>query len=157
MRPTNEELLRTIQTGVMTHAAPDVQANYNKAQLGFSALLFMVAGRDIESAVADLVEGNATLRSLLAELAAALNSIGRDDTRAGAATIAALPAAETSLRLSALRKENDALRAAIASLAPLIEPAGDDASLASLRDVRTKLYAHLSADAKRRIVPILSA
>ena len=157
MRPTNEELLRIIQTGVMTHAAPDVQANYNKAQLGFSALLFMVASRDIDSGVADLVEGNAALRALLAELHDGLKSIDRDDARAGIGAIAALPAPEASLRLSALRKENDALRAVISSLAPLIEPAGEDVSLASLREVRTKLYAHLSADAKRRIVPILSA
>ena len=62
---------------------------------------------------------------------------------------------ETSLRLSALRKENDALRGAVSALAPFIEPAGEVAELAPLKQVRADLYAHLAADAKRRAVPML--
>ena len=45
----------------------------------------------------------------------------------------------------------------IATLAPLIEPAADVAGLAPLAPVRARLYAHLSADARRRIFPILTA
>jgi hypothetical protein len=157
VRPYPEEIIRIVQTGVMTHLAPEVQSSYGKAQTAFMAMLFALASRDADGAVETLVESNAAVRGLLADAASALAQIDRDDARAARTALGALPAKETSLRLSALRKESDALRGALASLAPLIEPAADDAALAPLRDVRTRVYAYLSADARKRIVPILSA
>jgi hypothetical protein len=157
MRPYPEEVLRIIQGGVVAHFVPELTSNYGKAQFAFSMLLFGVAQQRMDSAVPDLIEANTAIRGLLAEASDALASIDRDDARAGRATIAGLAAASNSLKLSALRAENDALRAVLASLAPLIEPAADVEQLAPLRDVRVKVYAHLSADAKTRVVPILSA
>lgn len=157
MRPYPEEVLRIIQGGVMSQFAPELQSNYAKAQFAFSMLLFTIAQRDIDTAVPDLIETNAALRGLLADAAAALIEIARDDARSGIDAIAALPPVESSLKLSALRTENHALRGVLASLAPLIEPASDDMQLAPLRDVRARVYAHLSADARKRVVPILSS
>lgn len=156
MRPYPEEVLRAIQTGVMTHLMPEVQSSYAKAQFAFSMLLFTIAQRDLDTAVPDLLETNAALRMLLADTSTALRAIESDEARTGVEAIAGLPSPTESLRLSHLRADNDGLRAVLASLAPLIEPAGDVPELAPLRDVRTAIFAHLSADARRRIVPILT-
>lgn len=156
MRPYPEEVLRAIQTGVMTHLLPEVQSSYAKAQFSFSMLLFTIVQRDLDTAVPDLLETNAALRTLLADTSAALSTIDAAEARTGIDAIAALPPPTESLRLSHLRADNDALRGVLSSLAPLIEPAADVPSLASLRDVRAAIFAHLSADARRRIVPILT-
>ncbi len=157
MRPYPDEILRAIQTATMAHFAPEVQSTYGKAQLAFSMLLFGVAQRDYDSAVPDLIDENRRLRTLLADADAAFASVESDASAAAREAIAALPAPTTSLRLSKLRSEHAALRGAIAGLAPLIEPAADDASLAALRAVRASIFAYLLEDAKKRSVPILGA
>ena len=157
MRPYPEEVLRAIQSGVAAHFAPEVKSSYGQAQFAFSMLLFTIVQRDYDTAVPDLVDANAALRGLLDSARASLAGIDRDDARAANEAIAALPPPVPSLRLSALRSENEALRAILCRLTPVIEPAADDAALALMRPVRDAIYAHLSADAKRRIFPILSA
>jgi hypothetical protein len=157
MRPYPEEVLRSIQSGIVAHFAPEVQSTYGKAQFAFSMMLFTIALRDYDSAVPDLLEANATLRALLSQTGEALASIDTDGAGAARAHIDVLPAPTRSLNLSDLRADNVALREALAGLATLIEPAADDPSLAPLREVREKVYAYLSADAKKRSVPILSA
>jgi hypothetical protein len=155
VRPYPEEIHKAVQLVMTSHFAPELTTAYSQRELGVVMLLFNIAQRDYDSAVPDLIEHNAQLRALLADTGAALAKVDRDDARAARDAIATLPAATDSLRLSALRAENDALRGAISSLAPLIEPAGDDPSLAPLRDVRLKIYDHLREDAKRRAVPML--
>lgn len=155
MRPYPDEIYRAIQAVMGQHFAPELQSDFSRRELGIVMLLFSIAQRDSDTAIPDLIDENARLRALLGEAAGALATINREDARAGLAAINALPAAADSLRLSVLRGENDALRSALSSLAPLIEPAEDDPSLAALRDVRAKVYAHLAADARRRSVPML--
>lgn len=153
MRPYPEEVLRAIQTGIGAHFMPEVKSDYAKAQFAFTMLLFTIVQRDFDGVAQDLVDANAALRTLIGKLDAGLVSV----TGAGAVReqIAALAPSATSVRLSDLRREHDALRAVIASAAPLIEPAGDDDALAALRAVRAEIYAHLQSDARRRMVPIL--
>ena len=155
MRPYPEELQRAIQAVMMSHFAPELTSAFSQREMGIVMLLFSIAQRGADTEVPDLIEENAALRKLLGETAKVLAAIARPDAPGAAASIAALPAATDSLRLSALRAENDALRGALASLAPLIEPAADDPALVTLRDVRAKIYAHLKADAQRRAVPML--
>lgn len=157
MRPYPDELLRAIQAGMMAHFAPEVQSTYGKAQIAFAMLLFGVAQRDYDSAVPDLIEENHRLRGLLDAASIALAALDDDPARTARGRIAALPPATSSLRLSDLRTEHALLRAEIAGLAPLIEPAADDAAPAPLRDVRASIYAYLLEDAKNRSVPILGA
>jgi hypothetical protein len=155
VRPYPEEIHKAVQAVMVQHFAPELTTAYSQRELGIVMLLFSIASRDADTAVPDLIEQNAKLRALLDETSHALAAVDRDDARAGRDATAALPPATDSLRLSALRQENDALRAAISSLAPIIEPAADDPSLAPLRAVRTKIYDHLRDDAKRRSVPML--
>jgi hypothetical protein len=155
MRPYPEELYRAINLVLAQHLMPELQTAFSQREAGIVMLLFNIAQRDYDTAVPDLIDENAKLRALLEEVSGALASIDRDEARTARASLDALPARPDSLRLSALRAENDALRGALSMLAPLIEPAADDASLAPLRDVRAKVYAHLKADAQRRAVPML--
>jgi hypothetical protein len=155
MRPYPDELLRAINLVFAQHLMPELRTPFSQREAGIVMLLFNIAQRDYDTAVPDLIEENAKLRTLLDEASGALAAVERDDARAARAALAALPARTESLRLSVLRVENDALRGAMSALAPLIEPAADDASLAPLRDVRAKVYAHLKADAQRRAVPML--
>lgn len=157
MRPYPEEIVRILQNGVMAHFLPEVQSKYGQAQFAFSMLLFGLATKDLDNAVPELLDNNRKLRELLARASPALAGIDRDDARAAAASLRALPAPAESLRLSALRAEHEALRALLAGLAPVIEPAADDAALAPMRRLRADVYAYLQADARKRIVPILSA
>ncbi len=169
MRPYPEEVLRAIQSGIVAHFAPALTTKYGQAQFAFSMLLFGIVARDYDSAVPDLLDANRALRDLLAEAALAVGEIDSGTTAAGAngvdaAAIAyardllgALPAQAATLRLSALREEHDALRTVVAQLAPLIEPAGDLPHLAPLAPARERMYAWFSADARRRIFPILTA
>ena len=157
MRPYPEEVLRAIQSGVVSHFAPELTSNYSKAQFAFAMLLFGIATRDYDSAVPDLVDANRTLRTLLTDAAVALGGIARDDAAAARDALAALPAPAEGLRLSALRAENEGLRDLVSRIAPLIEAADDDPALAALRPSRTAIFAHLSADARKRMVPILTA
>ncbi|HZP56921.1 MAG TPA: hypothetical protein VFC53_05130 [Dehalococcoidia bacterium] len=157
MRPYPEELLRILQTGVMAHFAPEVQSTYGRAQIAFSMLLFGVAQRDYDSAVPDLLEANRALREMLDRARTALDSVPGEEAAAASARLATLPAPAATPRLSALRTEFDGLRAAICELAPLLERAADDDALAPLREARGAIYDWLAADARRRVVPILSA
>jgi hypothetical protein len=158
MRPYPEEVLKAIQTGVMAHFLPELQSNYAKAQFGFAMLLFTIAQRDYDTAVPDLIEHNKTVRALLAETRDALANVSDGGTSIAMARelLADVPAPAESLTLSELRKESEALRAGIAALAPIIEPAADEPALAPLRDARTNIFAYLKADARKRTVPILT-
>ena len=155
MRPYPEEVARIIQAGIAAHFAPELRSTYAQAQLAFSALLFMVLQRDFDGIAEDLVRSNRELRALLADADAALAGISGDEAAAARATIAALPPPVSDVRLSSLRAEYDALRAAFATLAPVLEPAADDERLAPLRDLRSRTFAWFAADAKRRSVPVL--
>jgi hypothetical protein len=155
MRPYPEELQRAIQAVMMGHFAPELTSAFSQREMGIVLLLFNIAQRSADTAVPDLIDENAALRELLNEIANSLAAVDRPGARTAVETIATLPGATDSLRLSALRAENDTLRGALAAFAPLIEPAADDPSLAPVREVRTKVYAHLKSDAQRRAVPML--
>lgn len=157
MRPYPDEVLRALQAGVAAHFAPELQSSYAKAQFAFSMLLFSVVARDYDTAVPDLVEANRAVRAILDDATPALAKIASEDARDLRDAIAALPPPATSLTLSDLRAEDLALRGALARLASLAEPAADDPALAPLRETRSKIIARITEDAKRRVVPILSA
>jgi len=155
MRPYPEEVYRAIQNVVLQHFAPELQTPYSQREAGIVALMFGIASRGRDTEVPDLIEENRALRQILGQAASALAGIERPDAAAAREALATLPRTETSLKLSDLRRENEALRAALAALAPLIEPAAEDPALAPLRPVRDATFAHLKADAQRRQVPML--
>lgn len=156
MRPYPEEVVRAIQAGIAAHFAPELQSTYSQAQFAFSMILFGVVQRDFDTAVPDLIDDSKKMRDLFAQVSAALDGVEPSRAAAAREVIAALPEPAGSLRLSALRAENEGLRTAIGKLAPVIEPAADVPGLAVLRPARQAMFAYLLADAQRRIVPILT-
>lgn len=157
MRPYPDEVLRAIQSAMGAQFAPEIQSTYGKAQVAYASLLFILAQREYDSAVPDLIDENMRLRGLLADAGVALASVEGEAADAGRGTLDALPEPAASLRLSDQRRERDGLRAAIAALAPVVEPADDEPSLAPLREVRRSIFAYLAEDAQKRSFPILSA
>jgi hypothetical protein len=156
VRPYPEEIILALQRGVSAHFLPELKSAYAQAQFMPAQLLFGIALRDANTAAQDLVENNLALRSLLADVADGLTGIDRDDARAAATALAALPPTAPDIRLTSLRTEFDALRQAFCDIAPLLEPAADDPALAPLRSVRDSAYLWFSTDARKRAIPILN-
>jgi hypothetical protein len=157
MRPYPEELLKALAAGIGAHFMPEVTSRYAQAQFAFGQILYTLVQRDYDSAAQDLVDSSRALRELLADASIALSRIEANTSPSIRARVAALPPPADSIRLSALRAENEALRQIVCDLVPVIEPAADLAQLEAMRDVRDRLYAYLKADAQRRSVPILGA
>ena len=156
MRPYPEEIILALQRGTSAHFLPELKSSYAQAQFMPAQLLFGIALRDANTAAQDLVDANRELRALIADVSAALAAIDRPDAAAAREVAGGLPPAAADIKLSSLRAEYDALRSIICNLAPVIEPAGDDATLAPLADARKRIYAWFSADATKRAVPILN-
>lgn len=156
MRPYPEEVVAALQRGMVSHFAPELQSSYAQSQFGAGAMLFGVALRDANTAAQDLVDANAALRELLADVGTALKASDAPDAPAAAGVAGRLPEAAPDVRLSSLRAENDALRAIFCELAAIIERAGDDGALVALAPVRGRVYAWFSAEARKRTVPLLN-
>jgi hypothetical protein len=153
MRPYSEEVVLALQRGMAAHFAPELRSQYAQSQFGAAALLFGIALRDADTAAQNLIDANRELRELLADVHAALGSIDERRAEIGRSALARMPAAAADVRLSSLRAEFDGLRAVFSELAPVIEPAGDDGEMG---EVRKRVYAWFSADARKRVVPILN-
>ena len=129
MRPNAEEVLRGVQSSLLTYVLPEVQTEYARTEVMLvSALLGIVAAQS-DGAAQRLADDNASLRELAgrgaqalagdpahAELAEALGSLANGS--------------DASVRLSELSAANGQLRAAIAQLGAAAQ---DNASLAGLR------------------------
>ena len=156
MRPYPEEIVLALQRGMSAHFLPELKSSYAQAQFMPAQLLFGIALRDADAAAQNLIDANRELRGLLAEVHGVVAAIDRDDVRAVADVFDALPAPAADVKLSSLRAEFDGLRTAFCELAPVLEPAGEDAGLAVLRPIRRKVYDWFAADARKRTVPILN-
>jgi hypothetical protein len=156
MRPYPEEVLQGIQAVVMTHALPEAQTDYTRAELSFSLLLLgIVAGR-LDSAVEALVNECQKMRRLLVEARDALSRCDDPEAQALAASLAGVETPETaSLKLSEQRKEYERLRGELGRLAPVVEPSIANEALAPLQAMRQQLIRYLHDEAAARVVPIL--
>ena len=156
MRPYPEEIVQALQRAAGAHFAPELTSTYAQSQFGVGSMLFGIAVRDANTAAQDLVDANRDLRALLSDIEAALPSVQHAAAAAAREALAALPQPAANLHLSALRAEFDGLRGAFGKLAPVLEPAGDDPTLAPLAPLRERAYAWFSADARRRSFPLLN-
>jgi hypothetical protein len=156
VRPYPEEIVQALQRAAGAHFAPELTSMYAQSQFGVGSMLFGIAVRDSNTAAQDLVDANRDLRALLADFDTALAASEHPGAVKGRHAIAVLPPPATDIRLSSLRAEFDALRQAFSDLAPLIEPAAEDPTLAPLESLRERTYAWFSADARRRSFPLLN-
>lgn len=156
MRPYPEEVLQGIQAIVMTHALPEAQTDYTRAELSFSLLLLGIVTGRLDGAVDTLAAECRKMRELLVE---ARDALSRCDDAEARALAASLAGAETegaaSLKLSDQRREYERLRGELARLAPVVEPSIANEALSPLRPLREKLIRYLHGEASARVVPIL--
>lgn len=156
MRPYPEEIIQAIQRGISAHFLPELKSSYAQAQFMPAQLLFGIALRDANTAAQDLVDNNQALRALLSDFEAGLDLIDSADVSHARAVLAGLPSHAADIKLASLRAEFDGLREAFCTLAPMLEPAGEDPKLAPLSSVRERAYAWFAADAKKRTVALLN-
>ena len=124
MTPDVPSVLSELAQLLMRNAAPGVPDAERASALGLSSMLLALAAEAWDGAAEKLVRENRALAALL------------DDT-----------AAETSLRLSALRTENARLRARLIEAHVAAERAGDAAR-------QEAIWAELRASTERRLLSI---
>jgi hypothetical protein len=124
MTPTVPAVLAELAAILMRNAMPGVPDAERASNLGLSAMLLSVASEVWDSAAANLVDENRALRVLLGEAG--------DDA---------------DLRLSALRTENDRLRAKLIDAQIAAEAAGDTVR-------QDAIWAELRASTERRRLSI---
>lgn len=132
MNPTVPAVLAELAGLCMRNAMPDVHPADRASSLGLSAALLGVAAEVWDGSAARLVAENRAIRPLLA--------------RAGAAGLdfAALASgADEDLRLSALKADNDALRAALIQLHAAAEAKG-------AHELEAAVWSELVASTERR-------
>ena len=129
MRPNAEEVLRGVQSSLLTYILPELQTEYARTEVMLVSALLGIVAAQADGAAQRLVDDNASLRELAGRGAIAL---ARDPARAELAEALGSLAngSDASVRLSELSAANGQLRAAIAQLGAAAQ---ENASLAGLR------------------------
>jgi hypothetical protein len=120
MNPPIPNVLSELAALAIRNAGPEVAPAERASDLGLSAAILAIAGEVWDRQAYILVEENRAIRTLLDE-----------------------PGDDTDLRLSALKAENDRLRAALIDAHAAAEAAGDRAREAAI-------WAELAASTERR-------
>ncbi|MGB2695792.1 MAG: hypothetical protein WBD55_11490 [Dehalococcoidia bacterium] len=140
MRPNSEEILRGVQTSLLTYILPEVQRAYARTELMVVLSLLGIVAGEWDGAAQRLVDNNAALRDLARR---GIDALGADHALADELRSLANEA-DPSLRIGDLAAANGRLRTSLAGLATHL--AESDASDASA--VRAAIIAHLRAEAE---------
>ncbi|MCX7587024.1 hypothetical protein [Phenylobacterium sp. 58.2.17] len=132
MNPTVPAVLAELAGLCMRNAMPDVHPADRASSLGLSAALLGVAAEVWDGSAARLVTENRAIRPLLARAG-----------EAGLDFAALASGADEDLRLSALKADNDALRAALIQLHAAAEAKG-------ARELEAAVWSELVASTERR-------
>jgi hypothetical protein len=124
MRPDAPRVFYGIIASVMRDIAPEMRTPFGQQSVGLVSMLLALAAQDYDGAAARLVEENTAIMDLLGRSRLVVGDPGlheRIDAAVGQA-----PARD--LRISALQKENDALRALLIDVHAVVEAlTGEDA------------------------------
>lgn len=139
MRPNSQELLRGVQSSLITYVLPELQTEYARTELMLAHLLLGIVAGEWDGAAQQLIDDNAALRELAHR--------GSESAGEPLATDLRTLSAETdhSLRLSELSACNDRLRDAIGRLGVALQ----DADAPSQRELRAAVIARLRLEAER--------
>lgn len=139
MRPNSEELLRGVQSSLITYVLPELQSEYARTELMLAHVLLGIVAGEWEGAAQQLIDDNAALRDLAARAAAVTGAPIADELRSLSSE------ADATLRLSELSSANDRLRDAIGRLGVALQ----DADAAPLRELRAAVIERLRLEAER--------
>lgn len=149
MRPNAVEIVRGLQTTLMTEILPEVASAYGQERLQMALFLTENLAQMWDTQVEDLVHDNREMREILRQATAAIAALPPAhrprELRELASSLraAARGRDEGSLALSALAKRNEELGRLLERLAVVCEDAVGDPGLEPLMPVRQRIYAHL--------------
>jgi len=142
MRPNAEEIVRGVQTSLLSIVLPEVQTEYTRTQVTLMYVLLGIVANSLDGAHERLLADNGTLRELAARAA---NTVGTQDVLAN--ELRSLASTEPSPRLSELSSANMALAEALAGVT-----SSDAPELASIRE---QVIDWLRADAEARSLGLM--
>ncbi len=116
MRPTCDNISKTIATTLITNYLPQMQSDMEKKQMGLAALLMIIVSEEFDRAAANLIEENRELRQLFSE---ALTVVTNDSLKNRLKEVA--ESEETDFRVSALDKANSDILSLLIELHSHIE------------------------------------
>lgn len=141
MRPTVDAVLPLLSQSLLLEWAPRLPDDYAQKSAGLAALLLQYAAESYDGAAAERAEENAAMRTIFAEAGPAVADAGLRERVEGAAA-----EEEPSLRVSALQRANEDLRALLTELHAHVEACeGEDA-----RRVEAAIWRELVRSTERR-------
>jgi hypothetical protein len=142
-RPTPEEILTGVARSLTSALAPDLSTDYAQAQLGSALGLLSYLGRQLDSAVEDLVREIEGFEAALGASEPDLRAAGEDAMGQRIGGVLATPA--TDLRVSTLMQRSDSLQEVLLAVLIVAEAAGergDDALTGVVTRIRSELVGY---------------
>ena len=149
MRPNAVEIIRGLQTNLMSEISPEVKSAYGQEQVQMTLFLLENLAQEWDTQVENLVHDNREMRGIFRQAAAAIAALPRAQQPrelrelASSLRAAARGRDEGSLAVSAVAKRNEELGRLLERLAVVCEDAVGDSGLEPLMPVRQRIYAHL--------------
>lgn len=134
MRPTADQMLGFMAQSLLLEIGPAVADDYGQRGAQILGMLLTMVAEEWDRGAERLVEENAALRALFAEAAPHVADAALGERLRGAAG-----GREESLRLSALNRANDALRALLIDLHAHLESLDSPAAAALIEQIWREL------------------
>ncbi|NIJ41080.1 hypothetical protein FHS78_001361 [Parvibaculum indicum] len=144
MKPVVDNVLQGCFATLLMEVAPHLGAEYSVGDVSVMGLMLFMSAEEYDRAAEVRTEDNSEMRSIFAEAASQI-----EDAELRRRLGDASDMRDTSLRISALDKINDALKALLIDLQTYLEgQSGDWAA-----HMERRIWKHLSASAERRKLP----
>ena len=141
MRPRVETVLQTVAADLFERVIPAIGSTYHQGTVGMVAALFGIVSEEWDRAASRRIEENDRLRELFRESAPAVN-----DPSLKARLLKLAETRDHDFHISALEKNNCALRAALIELHAHVEAQ----TSAEARKVEDAIWAELTKSTERR-------
>ena len=150
MKPGDNVSLRGVQSAIAGALVPELTSAYAQDAAQTLTMLVESLAGGWDSAVEDLVSGNARVRVLLSEAVSIFAVGGGNEPGASLVKVCedaiAVPPTAT-LRISELTAESESLRAALEKVVEALEDVAAGSADASAMALRRSVYAHLRTEA----------
>lgn len=154
MRPTPVEVMRGLQTALLTIVLPEVSSRWAQAQVVYTMMILGMLSHEWEEGAQVFVDDNRGMRELLDRGSGLLKRLGEETGDGELVSLAdgmrTDGGGESSYRPADLMAEADRLREQIITLGELCDRARSEPKLAPLLPLWNDIWAHLGSMAARR-------
>ena len=144
MKPVVDNVLQGCFATLLMEVAPHLGAEYSVGDVSVMGLMLFMSAEEYDRGAEVRTEDNAEMRSIFAEAASQI-----EDAELRRRLSDASDARDTSLRISALDKTNDALKALLIDLQAYLEGQGGDWAA----HMERRVWKHLIDSSERRKLP----